>query len=1226
MTMPFPHLGRVTNLNTLKTVFGSIHSKKAVEEMDKLGVSVYKFSEDGTRQFRDVQDVILDLMVATQGTTANLEEMFKAASGGKFQWAKASAMFGDYKEFISAWGKAVDATGFTTEQIKMQMDTIARKIETLKADMEGLVVSGGNNTGFTQFLKFNLDALDNVIVALKKVPKEAYVTAEVLGFLTLTVYGVSKACDALTLSMSAMGKTKVGFALSAAVIAITFLLDKFGEMENAVRKSALAMQDEMAVRNQEIESMKQQSQFADALFTSYQKLDGQVANSTEGTEKHTQALENRQATEKELTNILGWSAVERIKQAGWTQEAYEKEKNVFVKNIEEKQMAMFKYRTDRINDLTWTIETYYQGLIDGYYKDAQAYISATKNKMDALDTWEQFQADNSKKEVARKREMLRDVLDKRDKIKEELDSNGDRQVGYTTLQRQYDNLTKQSEDLTNGINSNIDYMNNIINSSDYIQNIKRLQKNAEKEKDSLLFSMNFHPATAGGSDAGETDSERKAREKAERSKAKELAVPVDSVEPTKNYSDLVVDNAQQKLGMTYVLGGDGVTSTDCGKFLLDSWNEAGVEFANRYVPSMIEEAQAKGVWHGIDSGYEPKAGDGVVTNGDGHVVMADGNGGYYGASSSAGQVIHRNNLNEAFDITGYISLDELTGGSSPSRATVNTLDKQRKNYRKILKDLDFTKADLTANNYAETLEKLSTRQAIFGDNVELSSVKNELSRNRINELADETKTYQQRIDGLNESMDSIISQNGKLAGVLGTTQEQWNSMSKAERASFKAQRKDLMDNNNEFKDISGTINDYTKKISDANKEIEKLKNDSLKDSLGGILDTNAIIDRKLKSSQHEYKMKSMELENGGFTGNYIEVNRMIKLAEAEQRLALETERLQYLEEQYKLAEKENANNMELYTIELEAKKVELSKLTEGTKDYSTKLQEVVTLEKIINGLRQNGSKDMISLSQEINNASESTKQASLDVDKYKEKWNLVKDDVCDMFNSIIVEGNSFKDVWKKLWNQLASDALKALFRVQNNSQGLLSSVLGLFGGNSGSSGSWQAMGGYTSVTGFFNHKGGEIKQNPKMHSGGRVMLEPTLRDDEVNRTLQVGERVLSKKDNQMYEQVVPDLVRYAATVPKGTQIEPVLSNPNLMQPDTFKSAEVKINSAMTAQLERQNVLMEQQNTMLASMGEGKGNVVVLNTQADSASVMKALQENPRAVQAILGGQRKMGFR
>lgn len=87
MTMPFPHLGRVTNLNTLKTVFGSIHSKKAVEEMDKLGVSVYKFSEDGTRQFRDVQDVILDLMVATQGTTANLEEMFKAASGGRLELA-----------------------------------------------------------------------------------------------------------------------------------------------------------------------------------------------------------------------------------------------------------------------------------------------------------------------------------------------------------------------------------------------------------------------------------------------------------------------------------------------------------------------------------------------------------------------------------------------------------------------------------------------------------------------------------------------------------------------------------------------------------------------------------------------------------------------------------------------------------------------------------------------------------------------------------------------------------------------------------------------------------------------------------------------------------------------------------------------------------------------------------------------------------------------------------
>ena len=42
--------------------------------------------------------------------------------------------------------------------------------------------------------------------------------------------------------------------------------------------------------------------------------------------------------------------------------------------------------------------------------------------------------------------------------------------------------------------------------------------------------------------------------------------------------------------------------------------------------------------------------------------------------------------------------------------------------------------------------------------------------------------------------------------------------------------------------------------------------------------------------------------------------------------------------------------------------------------------------------------------------------------------------------------------------------------------------------------------------------------------------------------------------------------------------------------------------------------------------ENGGGVVVLNTHASSDDVMKALAENPRAVQTILGRQRHFGFR
>ena len=56
--------------------------------------------------------------------------------------------------------------------------------------------------------------------------------------------------------------------------------------------------------------------------------------------------------------------------------------------------------------------------------------------------------------------------------------------------------------------------------------------------------------------------------------------------------------------------------------------------------------------------------------------------------------------------------------------------------------------------------------------------------------------------------------------------------------------------------------------------------------------------------------------------------------------------------------------------------------------------------------------------------------------------------------------------------------------------------------------------------------------------------------------------------------------------------------------------------------------MLEQNNLLKNIGQsgGDGKMIILNTQASSADVLKALQENPRAVQAILGRQNRMGFR
>ena len=63
----------------------------------------------------------------------------------KFQWSKAGATLGDYKEFIRTWGEAVNSMGFTDKQVGMQLDTISRRMQTLKTDIQSIAVSGGQS-------------------------------------------------------------------------------------------------------------------------------------------------------------------------------------------------------------------------------------------------------------------------------------------------------------------------------------------------------------------------------------------------------------------------------------------------------------------------------------------------------------------------------------------------------------------------------------------------------------------------------------------------------------------------------------------------------------------------------------------------------------------------------------------------------------------------------------------------------------------------------------------------------------------------------------------------------------------------------------------------------------------------------------------------------------------------------------------------------------------------
>lgn len=157
--------------NALKSIFGSIHSKKAIKELQDFGIEVYKVGENGEKSFRKVDDVLLDLMIKAQDSKESMEDLLKAISGGKWQWNKADAML-DLQEYLEALRLSSSAMGFTNAQVGMQLDTIQTKLKSIAAQWEKVMTGTGN---ISWLIKSILDGVLELLQWLDKLPKSAFV-------------------------------------------------------------------------------------------------------------------------------------------------------------------------------------------------------------------------------------------------------------------------------------------------------------------------------------------------------------------------------------------------------------------------------------------------------------------------------------------------------------------------------------------------------------------------------------------------------------------------------------------------------------------------------------------------------------------------------------------------------------------------------------------------------------------------------------------------------------------------------------------------------------------------------------------------------------------------------------------------------------------------------------------------------------------------------------------
>lgn len=277
---------------------------------------------------------------------------------------------------------------------------------------------------------------------------------------------------------------------------------------------------------------------------------------------------------------------------------------------------------------------------------------------------------------------------------------------------------------------------------------------------------------------------------------------------------------------------------------------------------------------------------------------------------------------------------------------------------------------------------------------------------------------------------------------------------------------------------------------------------------------------------------------------------------------------------------------------------------------------------------------------------------------YDVEWqlrNTVESGVTNMFSGMLLQGQSFKDGWKSLWQNIGQIAIQQLMKVFVFEKLLnIGSWFGGLarGGSVSTASSWSAgtspqnftIGG-VSAGSFAN--GGKI---PAFATGGftdgLIRGAGTGTSDSILTYLaHRGEFIKTSNGEYIVQQkavnalgvpfldmlnknpeAVKSMRRYASGGSLGYEYVPNMS-PSTQKTlgnytKTKASNDMKKNG--NAKLES---LMAEQTSVIKDMGNnGDGKVVILNTQADSATVLKALKDNPRALQAILGGQRKHGFR
>lgn len=388
---------------------------------------------------------------------------------------------------------------------------------------------------------------------------------------------------------------------------------------------------------------------------------------------------------------------------------------------------------------------------------------------------------------------------------------------------------------------------------------------------------------------------------------------------------------------------------------------------------------------------------------------------------------------------------------------------------------------IAAQQYSNELKRLNDTEELSGITAEISGNRLKLHNDRVKELTEYKEKLVAFRTELEKALDQKMTEAPELAKELGyiadlTTDEKIRIM-EVNKETFQ-EMKSFTEISKMISEVNSKLEDTESKLIDVNKAVAKTKLSMKPEDIYSRVSTDL-------KTQYE----SGVAERSGYNNTFYDYQNKIA-------------QIQYLSDLY-VAQMERVNAQRSNLFHNFTMWDEKERYSQQEKLKQWELEAKQTMANI--------------------------RQAKLD------STEDIREGLADVTTQLLFEGNSWKDIWKKLWQDLAKDAILSLLKVQHQASllGLVLQALGLFGGFKGGSVGVSADGYSPSsfVSNFTGgsvsdiaiaHTGGIMNAYPKMHSGGdvsggRTGVVPKLRNDEVLRTLQVGEEVNSLADRRSNE-------------------------------------------------------------------------------------------------------------